>query len=44
MKSNKQLAILLLSALVAIPIIVLMQNVRSNTATADLARVEFFVS
>jgi len=44
MKSNKQLAILLLSALVAIPIIVLMENVQSKTATPDLARVEFFVS
>lgn len=44
MKSNKQLAILLLSALVLIPIIVLMENVLSKTATPDLARVEFFVS
>jgi hypothetical protein len=44
MKSNKQLAVLLLSALVAIPIIVLLETVLSKTATPDLARVEFHVS
>jgi hypothetical protein len=44
MKSNKQLAILLLSALVAIPAIVWMENVPPKTSNPDLDRVEFFVS
>jgi len=44
MKSDKQPGILIWSALVLIPAMVLMGNVLSKAENPDLARVEFFVS
>jgi len=44
MKGDNQLGILFVSALVLIPIMLMMGNVLSKAENPDLARVEFFVS